>query len=358
VGAFGESDNPHANRILAEDGGEGYPGVVSPDHVVLVDNYDAAQYTHGQVRDDCLGCGVFARVGFNCRIPPLGDGMYPDPQFVNFDADGLPLAGDDALFGTEDDPPPDSPTLRVTQGYILFHLLQGNSNNGPGGKNFGDRDANGPDLVILELWKVEDIACPPQGDTRITDLTVDPAGGPPGTFTATATAEDTSGDPILYTFVAENRDNPPETITVGPRLANTAELNLATVGTWTITATVDDDPACPDQDPDATRSVDVEVSAVTASWKPCDSDGNGSLELTDVILFLNYSFVGNVTPDCLGGLDCDGNKALELTDAIVSLNFQFVTGVAPGGFPFECKEFTQAADGTGDPCPVSQSCTP
>jgi hypothetical protein len=44
-----------------------------------------------------------------------------------------------------------SPFLEVTQGYIRIHQLQGNSNDGPG----GTADANGADIVILELWKVE-----------------------------------------------------------------------------------------------------------------------------------------------------------------------------------------------------------
>jgi len=46
---------------------------------------------------------------------------------------------------------PSSPVLEVTQGYIRIHQLQGNSNDGPG----GPRDANGGDIVILELWKVD-----------------------------------------------------------------------------------------------------------------------------------------------------------------------------------------------------------
>jgi hypothetical protein len=44
----------------------------------------------------------------------------------------------------------ESPTLNVTQGYIRFHCLQANSNDGCGGA----RDGNGGDLVVLEIWKV------------------------------------------------------------------------------------------------------------------------------------------------------------------------------------------------------------
>jgi len=91
-------------------------------------------------------------------------------------------------------------------------------------------------------------------------------------------------------------------------------------------------------------------------WKPCDATGDGGLDLTDVINFLNYSFVGSASPECIGALDCDGSGALDLTDAVASLNYQFVNGVEPGGFPFECRTYTQKADGTGDPCAASAGC--
>ncbi|MHC4583887.1 MAG: LamG-like jellyroll fold domain-containing protein [Planctomycetota bacterium] len=139
VGAFGEADNHHAARILAEDGGSGPPENIGANHVVLVSNHDQAQQAIGEARTDRLGAGVFARVGFDGMIPPLGDGVAPDPQFIDMDENGMPT---DAAS---------SPILEVTQGYIRIHQLQGNSNDGPG----GDRDANGGDAVILELWKVD-----------------------------------------------------------------------------------------------------------------------------------------------------------------------------------------------------------
>jgi hypothetical protein len=177
VAVVGESDNPHANRLLAENGGSG--GVIAdssaPNSVTLVYNHDQAQWDIGQVRGpdvggNCYGCGVFARVGFNCRVGPTGDGVFPDPVFVNMGPDGQPLpAGPDGEYGTADDLPPQSPALEVTEGYVRFHLLQGNSNDGPGGKGrpgdappdwVGGRDANGTDLVLLELWKAGESADP------------------------------------------------------------------------------------------------------------------------------------------------------------------------------------------------------
>jgi hypothetical protein len=140
VGAFGEADNVHAHRIVAEDGGSGPPENIGSNYVVLVSNHDQAQQTIGEAEAAEPGEGVFARVGFDDKIPPPGDGVAPSPQFVNMDENGMPTSG-----------APRSPILEVTQGYIRIHQLQGNSNDGPG----GPRDANGGDIVILELWKLE-----------------------------------------------------------------------------------------------------------------------------------------------------------------------------------------------------------
>ncbi|MFC1633276.1 LamG-like jellyroll fold domain-containing protein [Planctomycetota bacterium] len=142
VGAFGDADNVHAHRIVAEDGGSGPPEQLGPNHVVLVHNFDQAQQTIGEADPVELGEGVYARVGFDGKIPPPGDGVFPSPQFVNMDEHGLAT-----------DRFPSSPVLNVTQGYIRIHQLQGNSNDGPG----GPRDANGGDMVILELWKIEPV---------------------------------------------------------------------------------------------------------------------------------------------------------------------------------------------------------
>jgi len=93
------------------------------------------------------------------------------------------------------------------------------------------------------------------------------------------------------------------------------------------------------------------------NWKPCDTDGSGNLDLTDVIAYLNFSFLGTFAPGCMGALDCDGSGGLDLTDAIQSLNYQFVTGVAPSHPAFfNCYPFTQKVDGSGDPCEVSEGC--
>jgi hypothetical protein len=139
VAAVGDAENPHAHRLVAEDGGSGPPEGIGANRVVLVHNHDQAQQTIGEASTGSPGEGVFARVGFDGKIPPLGDGVAPDPQFVDMDENGMATAAGAS-----------SPVLEVTQGYIRIHQLQGNSNDGPG----GTADVNGGDIVILELWKV------------------------------------------------------------------------------------------------------------------------------------------------------------------------------------------------------------
>jgi hypothetical protein len=105
-----------------------------------VHNHDQNQFDIGEIEGDEPGDAVFARVGFDGLIPPPGDGVAPSPVFVDMDENGVAT-----------DAGANSPILEVTQGYIRIHQLQGNSNDGPGGAN----DANGGDIVILELWKVD-----------------------------------------------------------------------------------------------------------------------------------------------------------------------------------------------------------
>ena len=167
AGIVGESDNPHSSRLLVQDGESATPGVFAEgdNWVTLVDNHDQNQWDIGEAKPDCLGCGVFARVGFNCRIPPLGDGTAPDPVFVNMDENGLPTdPGADGIFGTRDDAPASSPMIACETGVLSFHLLQGNATLGVGSRSSGTSvDVNGPDLIELEVWRVGDVDAPGLG---------------------------------------------------------------------------------------------------------------------------------------------------------------------------------------------------
>ncbi|MGH9362603.1 MAG: hypothetical protein ACRD2T_11870, partial [Thermoanaerobaculia bacterium] len=315
VAAVGSPDNPHAHRILAEDGGEGLPEFIGENHVVLVSNHDQAQ----------TGAGVYARVGFDGKIPPPGDGVGASPRFVNMDENGLATTGCAS-----------SPILEVTQGYLRIHQLQGNSNAGPGSS---DPDPNGADLVVLELWRTGPAACPVAGDTHCTDLNVTgPADNGPGRYTATASAtddaKDNEGEAIRYRFRAERGAAPP--LVVGPHAGNSAVFDLS-AGSWTISVTVDDDPGCGDVAGDATCSKQVAVQGTAGGILPGDCNGDGRLDLSDGICLLLYLFLGSGQPlPCGDGTLADpasrslvnfnGDQGVDLSDAIGTLNYLFLTG--------------------------------
>ena len=139
--AAGDAENPHAHRILAEDGGSGPPGTIGA-HAVLVAGFDQGRYGIGLTDPARPGEAVYARVGFDGRIPPPADGIAPDPVFVNMDAQGLPTAGC-----------AESPVLAVSSGYVRIHQLQFQQNLGCGGL---DAARAGGDLVVLELWRMQE----------------------------------------------------------------------------------------------------------------------------------------------------------------------------------------------------------
>ncbi|MCZ6795962.1 MAG: CotH kinase family protein, partial [Planctomycetota bacterium] len=122
VAAVGSADNTHVSRIVVEDGGQGPPASLGPNHVVLVNNHDQA----------AEGPGVFARVGFDGFLPPAG----AVNGFVNMDENGMATGA-----------APSSPTLQVTAGTIRVHQMKGATIGG---------DGNGGNMVVLELWRVSD----------------------------------------------------------------------------------------------------------------------------------------------------------------------------------------------------------
>ena len=60
-----------------------------------------------------------------------------------------------------------------------------------------------------------------------------------------------------------------------------------------------------------------------------DTDGSGTLELTDAIRVLGFLFLGDEAPSCLEAADTDDSGALELTDAVLVLTYLFTGGLAP-----------------------------
>ncbi len=125
---------------------------------------------------------------------------------------------------------------------------------------------------VLELVP-EPEGCPETGDTHAGGLSItSPGAMVPGLYFLEATgAADDSGDPILYTFTAENEEG--FFLQSGPSESSTAEIFFSR-GTWTVTVTVDDDLLCRDEAADASASEVITITAELVSHWPFD----GSLE--------------------------------------------------------------------------------
>ena len=63
--------------------------------------------------------------------------------------------------------------------------------------------------------------------------------------------------------------------------------------------------------------------------KPGDANGDGDVNLSDIVFQVNYVFKGSLPPDpfCRGDDNADGN--IFLTDIIYNVNYVFKGGPAP-----------------------------
>jgi hypothetical protein len=189
------------------------------------------------------------------------------------------------------------------------------------------------------------VDCPQEGDAEFGDTECSqlaasgPAGNVAGTWTFTATATDGTGDTVRYTFVAESDGG--STLSSGPTVGdNTADFDL-TVGTWTVTVTVDDDRRCDDEG--ASTECSTQVVVVDENGGPIfrrgDADDNGQVQLTDAIAILGFLFQGTAPPPCFDSADADNNGQVQLTDAIAVLGFLFQgTAPPPAPGPTDCGE--------------------
>jgi hypothetical protein len=96
-------------------------------------------------------------------------------------------------------------------------------------------------------------------------------------------------------------------------------------------------------------SLEVVPPNPTEAFRRGDVDGNGTVELTDVINLLNFLYLGGSAPSCPDAADEDDSGVLELTDVINILGFLYLGGAEPAApGPFSC-----GSDPTGDtlgPC--------
>ncbi len=162
------------------------------------------------------------------------------------------------------------------------------------------------DAVAALYFEPVVTTCPEEGDTYLTDLHVDgPEDFAPGTYMLTADAYDESDDSILYTFVLDNSMG--SVLTVGPQDSATAAIDLSP-GTWIVTVTVDDDPACDDttEDAELTDTIEVVYAPVLLGRWPFDGD------LTDAAASNDGLFFGDAEPLFVDGHDGTPEGAIQL----------------------------------------------
>ncbi len=153
--------------------------------------------------------------------------------------------------------------------------------------------------------------CVADADTHCVGLVVNvPGRGGPGTYTASCTASDDSGDPVLYTFTL--RDSGGQFLRqVGPQTAPTAAFDLDK-GSYNVSVAVDDAIRCKDAAADASCSRDFVVGdpapIIVSHWT---FDGT----LLDAESGNDGTFVGKPTLPFKPGFDCASPGALQFDGA-------------------------------------------
>ena len=77
-----------------------------------------------------------------------------------------------------------------------------------------------------------------------------------------------------------------------------------------------------------------------------DVDEDGSLQITDAVVILDYLYGGGPAPDCFDAADVDDDGTLQITDAVVLLNYLYNGGPAPA-FPHAINGLDPTPDGLG-----------
>ncbi len=68
-----------------------------------------------------------------------------------------------------------------------------------------------------------------------------------------------------------------------------------------------------------------------------DADGNGKIEIADVVINLSYQFLGTIQPECFDAFDADDSGTLEISDPILVISYQFL-GNSPIPPPNSCDD--------------------
>ncbi|HVR74727.1 MAG TPA: lamin tail domain-containing protein [Planctomycetota bacterium] len=73
----------------------------------------------------------------------------------------------------------------------------------------------------------------------------------------------------------------------------------------------------------------VPFTGVPGSFVRADASGNGSVEITDVIVTLDYLFRGGAAPACLDAADSNDDGSVDLADSLFTLFYLFASGRNP-----------------------------
>ena len=109
--------------------------------------------------------------------------------------------------------------------------------------------------------------------------------------------------------------------------------------------------------PDSSQSCATPAGGGGETFRRGDADGNGAIEITDVIAMLGYQFLGSpLTLACFDAGDADDSGAIDINDPVYLINWLFLAGAdipAPG-------TQTCGPDPTNDllPGPCVYTCTP
>ncbi|MEM7263244.1 MAG: discoidin domain-containing protein, partial [Planctomycetota bacterium] len=153
--------------------------------------------------------------------------------------------------------------------YVRVTRIPDPDNSGAG------EDANADEATVLQIAEIEifgegGFVCPEAGDpdfgdARCEDILVDPpiggAEGDPGIYTVTVISDDDTGDALQYTITA-HAEGGGDDIVIGPTANNIANFSLL-FGSWSFSATVDDDLRCDDPNDEGTcdRSFTIDILA-------------------------------------------------------------------------------------------------
>ena len=84
--------------------------------------------------------------------------------------------------------------------------------------------------------------------------------------------------------------------------------------------------------PPVSRDVDrdgIPDECQSRSFRRGDVDGNGTVDLADPIMTLNWLFLTGEAPGCLDAADVDDGGSLDISDTIRTLHFLFLSGPPP-----------------------------